>query len=170
MKIIELTDRDTEEFSVMKDKFWSNVIKGQENDCWPWTGGNDGKYGTFYINSRYVKCTRLLYFILHGKIPYGIRVLHKCDNPICVNPSHLFPGTQKDNILDSVNKGRWIRGGEGIGNAKLTKASVIQIRQRYKKGKHGCGMIALSRLFNVSPSTIRDVVKNKNWSYIEQPT
>ena len=71
-----------------------------------WTGGTNRGYGAAWYRRRYWKAHRLMWRLMHGAIPAGIFVLHKCDNPLCCNPGHLFLGTHSDNMRDSVAKGR----------------------------------------------------------------
>ncbi len=90
-------------------KFWSRVKKS--NRCWIWTGTKTGHpkrlYGTIYFQGKPIQAHRLSWFIKYGQQP-KLNVLHKCDNPPCVRPSHLFLGTQKDNMMDAARKGRLI--------------------------------------------------------------
>jgi len=97
--IFHLTQSDIE-------RFWSKVNKTES--CWNWTAGIRGKcgYGAFRLNGRTISAHRISYEVEYGKIPDNSCVLHKCDNRICVRPSHLFLGTLLDNIKDMDNKGR----------------------------------------------------------------
>ncbi len=89
--------------------FWRKVIK--TDNCWLWNGPVDARgYGETMIKHKPKRAHRLAYEYTHGAIPPGLYVCHHCDNPLCVNPDHLFLGTAKDNTTDMVNKGRW-RGG-----------------------------------------------------------
>ncbi len=96
--------------------------------CWLWLGLlNPSGYGKFYIKPKYRGAHRVMWEQHNGEIPEGIFVLHRCDTPSCVNPSHLFLGTNKDNLLDASRKGR-IAHGERAGKCKLTKEQVLKIR------------------------------------------
>ena len=87
-----------------KERFWSKVDLSGE--CWVWTGTKAGGYGRFYLNRRMMPAHRYSWTETSGPIPDGLMVLHKCDNPSCVRPDHLFLGTQSDNMLDASAKNR----------------------------------------------------------------
>ena len=90
------------------DLFWGKVEKAGDDECWYWLGSlNGGGYGHIGSNKRYRSAHRFSYFIHHGEIPGKLVVMHKCDNPKCVNPAHLQLGTHKDNSQDAIQKGRW---------------------------------------------------------------
>ena len=87
------------------DKFWKKVDKS--GDCWLWMAGKLEKgYGQFWFDGRTHRAHRMAWLLTNGEIPEGMCVLHKCDNPPCVNPSHLWLGTNQDNMDDMNNKGR----------------------------------------------------------------
>lgn len=95
------------------DRFWSKVIRGAADECWPWIGPIlPTGYGCFTIGSKIdgsrttVLAHRVAYTIEHGPLPPGMNALHKCDRRPCCNPDHLFPGTQADNMRDCAAKGR----------------------------------------------------------------
>ena len=87
--------------------FWENVAVGDPNDCWEWeaSSGYNG-YGQYRHNGKMTGAHRVAWNLTHGTIPDGLQVLHHCDNPSCVNPAHLWLGTQRDNIHDMIRKGR----------------------------------------------------------------
>lgn len=114
-----------------KESFLKCVVKSGANGCWNWTkpsGKERNRYGRRGSRRNEHYAHRRSWEIYKGPIPDGLEVLHKCDNPPCVNPDHLFLGTQQDNIDDADKKGRLLRG-ERHGNAKLTNVQVDEIRR-----------------------------------------
>lgn len=135
------------------------------NGCRVWVGravANLG-YGRFSIghDSINVRAHRAAWILANGPIPDGIYVCHKCDNPKCTNPEHLFLGTPRDNMLDKKVKGRCIpppvHRGEAHHNAKLTSETVQEIRASGDSAK------ILSARFGVSEETIYRVRRGKSW-------
>lgn len=147
-------------------RFWYKVDKNGpihpiHGQCWVWKGGGKpGGYGMFLKTSSH----RYSYKI-HYEDPKNLDVLHKCDNPRCVNPDHLFLGTQKDNMIDMKNKQRNHRGQDRDG-AILTDIEVREIKSTYIYGSRLRGTTALARKYKVSPATIYDIVSGKKWTHI----
>ena len=135
--------------------------------CWAWLGATrTGGYGEFWSDSpkRLLASHRISWGLHFGDIPEGLSVLHKCDNPRCVNPEHLFVGTQADNIHDMVRKGRK-RGGAPTGEkhfrAVLSSAASKELLE-------ATGTIReISRRFSVSLSTVKRVRAKTHWSIKE---
>lgn len=105
MDIYKRTIKSTPELAIKR--FWDKVDKKGENDCWEWKGAK-GKHGhgVMTICQKIVLTHRFSYELFYGKIPKGLYICHKCDNGSCINPQHLFAGTQKENMHDCVIKGR----------------------------------------------------------------
>ena len=120
------------------------------------------KYGQVYFDKKTQSAHRVSWQIHNGKIPEGMCVLHHCDNPICVNPSHLYLGTYADNAKDREFRGRRkvLRGSE-IGNSKLNEESANLIRNS------NLSCTVLAKKHNVSRSLISLVKNNRVWSHIE---
>lgn len=156
--------------SELKHDFWKRVKVGKEDDCWPWTGANDCQrgYGVVWNNGRKWKTHRYAYFVTNGGIPFGLLVCHRCDNPPCCNPNHLFLGTCRDNNNDMLQKGRANRErGEARYNARLKEEDVRQIRARYQKRKvGGMGIDRLAEIYGVGRTMIQAIVTRKRWAHV----
>lgn len=136
------------------------------NQCWLWTGRRTARgYGVLTVRGRKVKAHRLAYRLHHGAIPNGLNVLHKCDNPICVNPTHLFLGTHADNVLDMMQKGRISRG-EDRPAAKLTEEIVRYARRVYRAGHPEFGARPLARRFGVSQPCMQNAISGRTWGWL----
>lgn len=133
----------------------------QSPECWEWVGSKcKNGYGRLNVNGTPVLASRLSFQIHHGSIPQGLNVCHKCDNPACVNPKHLFLGTQQDNVDDMKAKGRERHrclAGEQHPNSRLTVDAVRAIRASTETG------VELSRRFNISLTVIYDIRNGKIW-------
>jgi hypothetical protein len=156
------------------EKFWKHVDRSKKADvCWRWTGAMDkGGYGKLLVSGKNYTAHRLSWEIENGQeIPNGFVVMHKCDNPICVNPAHLSIGTTSDNIRDCVKKGRnhkWSSPGftgEAFHKSTLTEERVIKIRESYNR-KSGMTYEKLGEIYGVSMVTICHIVKRRTWKYL----
>lgn len=135
--------------------------------CWPWTKSLSrvGGYGQFYDNGARVGAHRWAYQHFVGPIPADGHVLHRCDNPPCCNPAHLFIGTNAENTADKMAKGRHATPhGEAVRGAKLAEESVREIRRRVAGGE---SRTSLSAEFGVSMATICLIVKRQRWAHVE---
>lgn len=143
-------------------RFWNKVhFIDDATSCWEWRAGlHPTGYGTLQIGRGYELAHRISYRLAHGAIPDGAHILHKCDNPACVRPDHLFVGTHADNMRDMAKKGR-MNGGHGV---KLNPAKVRQIRQL---NAEGATQQSLADQFGVALMTINHVIKRRTWKHIK---
>lgn len=156
--------------AVLDERFWARVRK--TSTCWIWTGATKEPrasqpvgYGRVVLSKnplRHGYAHRLSWEIHFGPIPKGKDVLHKCDNPPCVNPQHLFLGTQLDNMKDCASKKR-TAAGERSGRALLSKNDVKDIRQRLARGE---STRSIARVYGRGKSTIWSISARINWRSI----
>ena len=140
-----------------------------DNGCWIWqgaiknTGGKSLPYGWITFRKKQMNAHRAAWIVNFGEIPSGMLVCHKCDVPLCVNPQHLFLGTQADNIRDMWMKGRHPGPAHGIvgsRSAKLKLDDVYKIRELLSTGKT---QRDIAFEFGVTQSTISLINSGKNW-------
>jgi hypothetical protein len=169
-----------------KDRFMQHVAVRAVGECWEWQASTDGRYGDVFWEGRTQKAHRVSWMLHRGPIPDGLLVLHGCDNPPCVNPNHLFLGTQSVNIRDCTRKGRngahrhpdrlatgdrngththphrVLRGSSNV-SAKLTEERVREIRSDYARGIR---RKYLAVMHGVSKSTIDNITKGRLWKHV----
>lgn len=144
-------------------RFNAFVQKATPDGCWLWTGARQqANYGVFSFSStaKTVYAHRVAWIMTNGPIPDGLNVLHRCDNPSCVNPAHLFLGTAQDNQDDAIVKGRR-EYGEAHGRAIVTEDDVRMILSRNTESRE-----ILAREFGVSKGTISDIRGRRSWRHI----
>lgn len=145
-----------------REKFLSRVEIDPVTGCWNWTGMRTANgYGQVKRDGKFLFAHRYSYMILVGDIG-GLFVLHKCDNRLCVNPEHLFLGTQKDNQQDMKRKGRHIFG-ELSPNSKLKESDVKEIYRLYESG---VGTIRLAKMFDITKNLAWLIVRGKAWNHL----
>ena len=149
----------------VEEQFWEKVDKSGK--CWEWKAGKDKDgYGRFRIDGKMRRAHRIAYDFAHSSIPDGMQVLHHCDNPGCCRISHLFLGTNQDNVDDRERKGRGSKDrGEENANAKLTEKEVRQIKKEYARGN--VTQVKLAEQYGVSRTTISMIIVGTNWAYMK---
>ena len=169
---MQITDSD-------RQRFWAKVLCGAPNTCWLWRGAIDTHgYGKIWLKGHWLGAHRFSYVIAYGEIANRLCVLHKCDNPSCVNPAHLWLGTYSDNMNDCIAKGRdmWVgtrhwshrhpervHRGSRHWAAKLNEKDIIRIRYERACGKSGA---ALARELGVSSALVCKVIKGVIWKEV----
>jgi hypothetical protein len=147
------------------ERFWSRVdkngptVREEIGPCWMWKGScNPRGYGAIISSEHNEKLAHRLSYVLNvGPIPEGLRVLHSCDNPPCVNPAHLRVGTQADNARDREIRSR-------VGNTRMTAELVLEMRRRYKAGENAP---ALAKAFGISEPSAYQIVRGDVWRNVE---
>lgn len=144
------------------EKFIMQKVDIDKNNCWNWKGS---KHRQGYGNVRFRKSTflahRLSWIIFKGEIEDNLKVCHSCDNPSCVNPEHLFLGTQKDNVRDAISKNRMIKNIPRTRRCKLNYEQVLAIRDLHQKGYT---RKELQNEYEVSQTCIAKIITNKSWN------
>ncbi len=167
------------------ETFWNRIEKTE--GCWIWHGDTQ-KYGYGRLNyhRKLYLAHRLAWILTNGPIPKGKYVLHRCDNPPCCNPDHLYIGTPADNVRDMIERNRMARGdskhvkkgldhyyhktpekrlrGERHGMSKLNEAAVLSIRDRFARKE--ASAIQLGKEYGVDRSLIYMVAKRQIWSHV----
>ena len=170
-KLLYFTEKEEERFFSKIDNSFNS------EDCWIWLASKIRGYGMFKLKCKMVISHRLMYELAYGKILEGLHVLHTCYNPSCVNPNHLWLGTQQDNVNDMYSKGRQSRvgnrgrnkgmiGNRGGANGRsiLTEEEVLEIRQLYSKGNFT--QQEISDTFGISRPQVNSIVNRLTWKYV----
>lgn len=133
--------------------------------CWPWISKNNRSgYQKTKVHGKSVYAHRLVYSLATGKdIPSGLFVCHRCDNPSCCNPSHLFLGTHADNMRDCARKVRL----HYQKKRKLSEQQVVNARLLYSRGR---SITSLASLYSIDRKTIRSILKNATYKEVENVT
>lgn len=139
-----------------------------ETGCWIDTGTQLSRkgYTKIYYSRGWIPTTRFIWELTHAvPVPPGMLVCHRCDNPPCFNPEHLFLGTNKDNMHDMISKGRSRHPkGEETNNRKLNNSQVLEIRQEYASG--GFSMRRIAQRYGISKTHVRQIVRKIKWKHL----
>lgn len=144
------------------ERFWEKVKVEKWLECWEWKACRDRQgYGYFQGCAAH----RFLWMKLHGELPSHLFVCHKCDNPSCCNPTHLFVGTNAENLADMRKKGRAREAhfGESNGASKLTCRQVREMRNKHNKGQ---SQQSLANEYGISRQTVNRIINKKRWAWL----
>lgn len=176
-----LLDIRNKKYESFLECYEDNIKKNLEAGCWEWQSTTRKGYGWMCVKNERIACHRFAYTNFIGEIPDGMWVLHKCDNPLCSAPSHLFLGTHSENMQDCINKKRhqWREGNlledrllraheqvKGANNpmSKLTESDVIAIKQKISNNEK---TTKIAREFNVTDGAISMIRHNKTWKHVQ---
>ncbi len=147
----------------METRFWSFVDRRGPDECWPWKGRcSPSGYALFIVSHREQRASRVVYKISTGRDLGELLACHRCDNPACVNPAHIFPGTPTDNSQDAVRKGRQVRGVLS-GKAVLDEAEVREIRRQVSSGEI---QRVVAERFGIAQTTVSAIIRRRLWGHI----
>lgn len=168
-KLVRLKPAGKPPFVPPEKRFWEFVPSPEnrsEDGCWEWTGLlNNMGYGLISVKGKSTAASRFMWYLQSGEMPPShLFVCHRCDNPKCVNPKHLFLGTIYDNNADMVSKGRQGRGSKKIKSSKLTESKVKEIRDL---AASGISSKELALRFGVQYGAIRKIVTRVRWNHVD---
>lgn len=149
----------------LRQHVWHNNVS-RNGDCLEWLGAcSKLGYGIITVGGNCHHVHRISWMLSNGPIPKGMSILHHCDNRKCVNPKHLWLGTQADNVRDMENKGRSKKSkGEQHGRVKLTNNQVQEIRERYALGDESQSRLAA--LFGITQSHVSKIILGDSWKHL----
>lgn len=149
-------------------RFWNKVLI-QPSGCWEWQGqlSYPNKYGGWKATAKHPRfyAHRIAYYLYNLADPAEQCVCHSCDNRACVNPLHLFLGSQQDNVTDMHDKGRYARG-KMVPQCKLDDLAIADIRANYRPRKPNVSMYGFARKYGVAPATIYRIIHHISWKHI----
>lgn len=154
------------------ERFEEKYIPEPNSGCWLWTARACGTgYGEIYVEGKIKRAHRVAYELHKSSIPedkataHGVCVLHRCDTPLCVNPDHLFLGTNADNMADKAKKGRAVTNkfaGETNGQSKLTESQAKAVYE------HEGTRLEISEKFGISISQVARIKTKQRWAHIHE--
>lgn len=151
----------------IRERLLEKMRVNESTGCWEWVAAKDSNgYGRIWFDGTIGAAHRVSYELDNGPIPDGLLACHRCDNPACINPAHLFLGTHADNLSDMDAKGRRARGdrvsNKGVehGRVKITENDVLAIRAAHMTHR------ALAKQYGLGRSQIARIRSGKQWTHI----
>jgi hypothetical protein len=149
------------------ERFWrkTDTEANHPLGCWTWKGfGTSRRHPTIALTpNKFMYAARFAYLLCYGAIPDGLLILHTCDNFMCVNPDHLYPGTHTDNERDKLTRNRTLRGEKNT-NSKLTENDVRDIR---KLREAGMLLTEIAHKYNINITTVSTIAHRKTWAWLQ---
>lgn len=146
------------------ERFWRHIEPDTNGGCWLWSGTLlDVGYGQFSVNRAKTSAHRFSWESLRGPIPSGMFICHRCDVRACVNPDHLFLGTQADNMRDAAHKGRVSRGDNHL-NAVVNETIVREIRALAEAGQKPA---QIAKTYGLKRTTVGAIVRRRAWAHVQ---
>lgn len=157
----------------LRQRLKEKIKVDPESGCFIWLGAKSGgprgslnhKYGYIRVDGKSLRAHRVMYEIEKGSIPDGLILRHTCDNPLCVNPAHLLPGTQFNNVQDMISRNRDRHPVGEANHSKLTEANVLSIKCEAAKG---ASRMDLAEKYGVHIVTIGNIISGKKWAYLNE--
>jgi hypothetical protein len=151
--------------STLQERFDAKYTPEPNTGCWLWFGAVDGcGYGKMMVKGVLKGAHRLSLILTGVEIPAGAYVCHKCDNPCCVNPEHLFIGSPRDNTKDAFKKGRIVRArGTTHYASRFSERDVLDIIKRFNNGERP---VDIARVYQAPDTTVHNVIKGNSWSWL----
>jgi predicted DNA-binding protein YlxM (UPF0122 family) len=147
-------------------RFWSKVNMTSDDSCWTWKASTRRRgYGGFALDGKTRAAHRVSWMLANGAIPDGMLVCHRCDNPSCVRPNHLFLGSQQENVDDMIGKGRDARG-QRHARRVLTEH---QVREIHRMLLDGVSWREIAKAFGMSKRAIESIAHNQTWAHLGLP-
>jgi hypothetical protein len=149
----------------LREEFQQSYVENTVTGCWIWTGRKHGGrraktgYGQVAHNNKFLLAHRAAWLLFHGPIPSGMMVCHKCDVRLCVNPEHLYLGTNADNMRDRSQRGY-------VHQMRLDEAKVREMRQLRQQGWSWRGLAAR---YGVHHNAIVEATMGRSWAYVDEP-